>query len=220
MGCGGRVLERIPEQRPPGIGFFYGVRPAWRHLWRPAVDVYADNSYFDASRERRFRVTVGRVQHDGRGDSDGQRFRGLGLEVAPWRRTGRDVLVCLQSDEFMATVADAPGWRTKALRRIAEVTDRPIVLRAKGDPTPLAAALRDAWIVVTWSSAAAVQALLAGVPVCVSAQSCAARFSTPVTELETPRLLDGREVWAAVLADNEWSLDEMRDGTCWRALNA
>lgn len=224
-GCSGKVSSRIPEILEPGAAAFYGVRPDWLHLWWQAkVErrdwYYIDNAYFDGARERMFRVERKRLQHDGSGHSDGKRLSKLGLHVKPWRTDGTKVLVCAQSPEFMATVAQAPTWLEDTLTRLRELTDRPIAVRHKGDQVPFHWALSDAWIVVTWSSAAAVQALIAGVPVVCAPECAAAPFATAIENIERPKRLFGREAWAAVLADHQYTLDEMRSGQAWRALSA
>ena len=72
---------------------------------------------------------------------------------------------------------------------------------------------------MTCASNAAVEALLSGVPVFCTGPCAAYRMGKPdVTEIETPALPDDRERWARVLAANQWTLDEMADGTCWREL--
>jgi hypothetical protein len=65
-----------------------------------------------------------------------------------------------------------------------------------------------------------VDALLAGVPVFCTAP-CAAQTMghTDPALIETPLYPDDRERWARVLAANQWTLDEMRDGACWHDLN-
>jgi hypothetical protein len=85
----------------------------------------------------------------------------------------------------------------------------------------LAHALRDCWALVTWSSAAANEALLAGVPV-FTAGTCAASSMgmADLTRIETPVYPDGRSGWAAALAGRQWTLDEMRLGMAWHALYA
>lgn len=50
-----------------GAAAFYGVRPAWRHLWEQArregrTWYYLDNAWFDVARERYFRVGINAVQ--------------------------------------------------------------------------------------------------------------------------------------------------------------
>lgn len=223
-GCGGVVVPEVPSRLHEGAAVFYGVRPKWLHLWRQARAegrdyYYIDNSYLDAGRERYFRVAKNALQHDGSGTSDGARLKHLGIQVGPWRRDGRHLLVCLQSDEFMFTVAGQPTWAADIVQKLHLMTGRPMVIRRKGDVTPLQEAMQNCWAVVTWSSAAAVEAVIAGVAVHCAPECAAAPFSTPLEEIETPRRPDGREAWASVLADQQWTLEEMRDGLCWRALN-
>lgn len=206
-GCGARIAYTTARTLEPGAAVFYGVRAAWAHLWRQAKDegrdwFYVDNAWFDASRERAFRVAKNRIQHDGRGESDGKRFAALGLTVKPWRGGGDYALVCAQSDEFMATVAGDPTW----LKRTTAELRMPFVVRHKGTKRPFAEDLARARCVVTWSSAAAVGAILEGVPVVCSEHSAA----HGVTD---------RLKWARALADNEWSLDELARGDAWTALN-
>lgn len=219
-GFGGRVVQHTPQALYSGPAMFYGVRPAWLHLWQQAKDEgrewwYADNSYFDAGRERYFRLTRGALQHDGRGESDGQRLAALGVTVQPWRAGGYHIVACVQSDEFLRVVAGvdggAAGWLCAVRNTLARVTKRQLVVRQKRDSRPLADDLAGAWALVTYCSAAANEALIAGIPVHV-ATGAALEFSTPLNEIESPRRPEGRERWASVLADNQWTLDEIRRG--------
>jgi hypothetical protein len=205
---------------------FYGVNETNADVWRAvrSRDFYfCDNSYFDAGRERFFRVTRNAIQHHGFGRSDGKRLRELGVEIKPWR-TGRHVLVCLQSQLFMRLIAGFPEWQEGISRWVFERTDRPIRVRGW---SPHKAALRetlrrdleDAHCVVTWSSCAAVEAILAGVPVICMGPAAAGRMSSrSLDDIENPPRPEGREEWAAVLADNQWTLQEMREGMAWKAL--
>jgi hypothetical protein len=68
--------------------------------------------------------------------------------------------------------------------------------------------LARAYLTVTHSSAAAVESLLAGVPVSVSSFS-------PCRDVAR----DQRQRLFNVLADNQWTLDEIRAGVTWKALN-
>jgi hypothetical protein len=219
-GCGGKVMQHVPRELEPGPAAFYGVRPAWLHLWLQAKAEgrewwYVDNAYFDAARERCFRVVKNGLQHDGRGESDGKRLARLGVAVKPWRQDGEHVLVCVQSDEFLRVVAGvengAAGWLVSTLRELSTVTTRPALVRVKRDSRPLAEDMEGAWAVVTYSSAAANEALLAGIPVSVGA-GAALDFSTPLRDIDNPRRPDGRERWAAVLADQQWTLSEIAGG--------
>jgi hypothetical protein len=184
---------------------FYGVRPAWKHLWEQCKAegrtwLYIDNSLFDSCRERHFRIARNRLQPTGEGESDGKRFAELGIPIKPMR-DGDKVIVAAQSDEFMECVAEDPGWTervTAAMRR--EYGMNRVILRRKGIGRPLADDLRHAGLLVTYSSAAAVTALLEGVRVVCSPECCATYAG------------DDRRRWASVLANEQFTLEEMRTG--------
>jgi hypothetical protein len=230
--CGGeaRVAEGIPKRLEDGAGFFYGVRPAWSHLWEQAKAerrewIYCDNSYFDVSRESSFRVTREALQADGlqacwTGDG-AARLKALGITVKDWRHNGSHIVVCPQSDEFLRVVAGYEGnWLADATAEIRKHTDRSLRIRKKGEPRPLVADLQGAWALVTHMSCAAVEALCAGVPVFCTGR-CAAQWmgSSDLSMIETPYYPERRQEWAEVLATNQWTLSELADGTAWRALS-
>jgi hypothetical protein len=221
-GCGGRLSSTAAGELMEGDAAFYGVRPAWMHLWQQAVATrrqwyWLDNAWFDKAREQHFRIGRNALQSWSHKASDGKRLAQLGVQVHPWRKDGAHIVVCGQSDEFMRTAAGWPqgaaGWSRKVTRLLANNTDRPLVARIKLESKPLAEDLRDAWLLVTHSSAAAIEALIAGVPVIVTDPNCAASgFSTAFADVEAPARPDGREEWAARLADSQWTLDELRSG--------
>lgn len=224
-GCGGQIAGgRLRD----GPAVFYGVDQSNDSIWRDVLAsghdwYYIDNSYFDAARQQRFRVSRNRLQHSGWGKSNGERFRALGIPIQPWRTTGRHIVVCPQSDAFMKLLAGRSGhWGRQTVEELQRSTGREVRLRPwlrdKGcSSATLAQDLIGAHALVTWSSAAAVTAVLAGIPVIVRASDCAARpmSGTELEALPTP----DRQTWAGVLADNEWTVKELTDGTAWRALN-
>lgn len=227
-GCGGAVARGSP-QLLPGPAFFYGIDSSNEHLWRECrADLgrefyYCDNSFFDKTRQTYFRVAKNRLQHPGTGISDGHRFRALGIEIKPWRASGDTVLVCPQSDHFMRCVVGYPGeWLPGVVAAAAEFSGKPVKVREWGRDKAklarsLAADLESAAALVTWSSAAAVTAVLAGVPICVGADSAAGPMAGPLQDLNNlPR--PERENWAGVLADAQWTIAEMADGTAWKVL--
>lgn len=183
-----------------------------------------DNSYFDKTRGLLFRVTKDAVQHSGLGETDGKRFALLDIPVEPFRlRANAHVLVVEQSESYMRIHGGEPArtqgrptagnetWLTKQTRLHA--AGRKIRFRPwRSDKLKLAEKLAyyliDADLLITHSSAAAVQAYLAGVPVVVSEQSCC--YRTPIED---------RMRLFGVLADNQFLLSEMRSGFAWRALN-
>lgn len=187
----------------------YGVNEsnlaAYRKAKASGLDVYVcDNSAFDCVRGVQFRVTKNRYHHDGRGETDGRRFAALGLKVQPLRTVEGFALMVEQSPSYMKCVANDPDWLGR--HRLSASVLRPW----NRDKRAAAAGLSfdGVRLTITHSSAAAVESLLVGVPVLVSPMSpCYG-----VTTEDRLRLF-------GVLADNQFTLTEMKDGTCWKALN-
>jgi len=183
-----------------------------------------DNSFFDASRGRYFRFARNAIQQSTLAAPDHERLKALGVAVKPWRKDGRHVVVVEQSEHFLKLVG-ADQWLLKVLNTLKGLTDRTIIVRhwsrdKAGAARGLQLDLKNAWALVTHMSAAANEALLAGVPVFTSGACAATPMSSGELEkIETPRYPDGREDWAAGLANSQWTLEEIRNGTAWRRLN-
>lgn len=164
------------------------------------------------------------------------RFDRLGLTIAPWRECGKHILVCGMS----AKAANAAGlrfleWENAIVKEIRKVSDRPIVFRPKPsrkggvayisgteqfpDHWPIQDCLQDAHICVARHSNACADALLAGVPVHCE-EGVASAMSTPIAEIENPRMPDGRQQWANDVAYCQWTLDEINKGECWAHLKS
>jgi hypothetical protein len=223
-GCGGQMASTNVERLESGAAAFYGVRPGWSHLWRQAQIerrevYYIDNAFFDDAREERFRVGRNVVQMYEFPKLDYPSFR---RPILPWREAGEHIVVCPQSNEFMICVERfTEQWTDWVTRRLRMYTTRPLIIRAKRDRRPLAEDLKGAWALVTHTSAAANEAIISGIPAFTTGLCAAASMSNhDLAQIERPRCPNGREQWASSVAAHEWTLDEMRDGTCWRALGA
>lgn len=210
--------------RGPGA-VFYGVdhsniqafnqaRAAGLEYW------YVDNSYFDSTRGTHYRVTKNALQHNGVGASNCKRFRALGLSLAPWRDSGSHVLLCPQSDSFMREIAGvAFDWTEKTVEALHNFTTRELRVREwNRDKAKLSrslpADLEGAHALVTWSSAAAVTAVISGVPVVCTGPSAVQPMSGDLADIESLPHPD-REQWLGVLADAQYTIEEMRDGFPW-----
>lgn len=225
-GCGGSIGTNLRE----GPAVFYGVDDSNVEIWnavRARGDdwFYIDNSYFDSARQQRFRVAKNRLQHTGAGESDGKRFAELGIEIAPWRESGEHIVVCPQSGPFMKTIAGYAGvWESTAVAFLKARTHREVRVRSWSPNKSVLAStlgedLRGAHALMTWSSAASVTAILAGVPAIVQSPDCAARvMAGDGSSIERLPMPHNRANWAGVLADQEWSLNEMQQGMAWQSL--
>lgn len=229
-----------PAPLLPGDVFMYGaLRGLLPTLKRARLEgrtwFYADNGYFlpGKTEDSYFRITRNALQIDGSGDAPAARWKRLGLKIKPWRKRGDHIVICPPARVFGETFGfDADEWLQHTLRALARHTARELRVRPKITSTdikrdaiykarPLEADLDGAWALVTHSSNSAVEALMAGIPVfCTVSCASSAMGLSNLDLIESPRTDGDRERWARVLASNQWTLGEMRDGTAWRMLCA
>jgi len=197
---------------------------------------YIDNSYFDKHRGIYFRVTKNALQVDPRGKtSTGERFAELGIDIKPWRPNPDGyILVCPQSDDFMkSTLGRGPSydWTRETLAQL-EVLQRqagtsiPVKVRPwnrdkKAAAVTLESLLPDVRLLISHSSSASITAMIEGVPSLSIGETAAAYHLTgPLTveSLRSPPMPEGRLQFFQVLADNQATLEEFRNGKVWRWL--
>jgi hypothetical protein len=154
-------------------------------------------------------------------------------ELAPWRgaRSGYALILGQVPDDWAVRVAlkwpYADWLRETTLdldRRGYEVRFRQHPYEAQKDrtltkqPPPLLEELAGARIAVTLNSTSAVEAVCAGVPTVVHDRGCMAwPVSAEYGSLAEP---SNRRAWVNRLARLQWSMDELGDGTAWRAIRA
>lgn len=152
------------------------------------------------------------------------RWRTLGLQVQPWRVDGDHVLVCGQRGIGSPEMRSPPGWHEDVARRLKKWTDRPIIVRPhpgknKASAPPLEDQLQNCWCVVVWSSAVAVQALVAGIPVIVEAPHhiLDGAVLRGISRVERPTFTN-REDALERMAWAQWTMDEILAGAPFRHL--
>jgi hypothetical protein len=222
-GCGGKAIQtNLLRDHPfasfPDPSFWFLFEEARR---KGLTFYYGDHAYF--GRRKFYRATKNAMQHSCVGASDGQRFDALQLKIKPWR-TGSKILLCPQSETFHKLHGHTQqGWIKDCVAKLKQHTDRPIEIRTKiqGAETEslFRAALVDVHAVVVFTSVAGVQAALEGVP-CFATHDCAAaKFgSMDLSLIESPVLPDNRWEMACVLADNQWTLQQIERGEAWAKL--
>lgn len=231
IGAGGGSV--LPDSAPTLLSdhaFIFGSSSAnfgridWFKGLGPDVPWYYGDGAYGFGRGEFFRITRGALQVDGvSGRGDSARWRRFGLDVKPWRRDGAQIVVATQSDAWHQWTSgmSAAAWGAHVAARIRAHTDRRIVVCALKGEYPFAEALRSAWAVVVHSSSAAIAAQIEGVPTfCL--EECAASIVSryDLQFIESPSYPDDREPWLHRLAAAQWTLDEIRDGIAWRALQA
>jgi hypothetical protein len=182
---------------------------------------YIDHAYFDRGHGKSYRITRNRYEAGPTRKCPEDRAAELGIDLEPWRKSGREIIVCPPTDYFIQAHGCA-DWLDTTLETLRSVTDRPITIREKPQPgtaaVPLKAALKTAHALVTHSSNVAIEAACLGTPVFVNPASAAAPVGqTDLSKMEEPVYPD-REPWLAHLAYNQFSIDEIRDGKAWQLL--
>ncbi len=225
-GCGGTISADLNYLLPGPVAMF-GSPPVWPLLRKAQAEgrdfYFADHAYF--GRGRFYRITKNAYQHDGIGTSSTpERFeRSACRIVQPWRKAGAHVLVCPQSPVYFSLHGlDHDEWLREVVSTLRQHTDREIRVRWKASRTPIGPDLEAAWAVVVFSSAAALDALIAGVPVFTLASFAASRRMglSDLSQIESPIYPDGRREFLHVLADNQWTLPEIMRGSAWRHLRS
>ncbi len=218
--CTPPVWPLLAQAQAEGRDWYYGDHGLFRRFqyYRVARNAYQPNGVSPVV------LTRGRYPTE---PARPDRFLALRITLAPaWQSSGTAIVICPNSLIYMARYGlDAHAWVTDLVRQIGEVSDRPIVVRWKAyaDRRPLYLDLHDAWIVVVFSSASAIEALAAGVPVCTLAPwaSTASMGITSIHNVEHPHYpsLAERDQFLFNLAAQQYTLSEIADGLAWRTLH-
>jgi hypothetical protein len=222
-GCGGTVIDDVATPWQGGAWCGFGSPATWHSLTEArlngAVWYYGDHGYF--SRGNYYRITKDAFQYNGPMRPDFERLWRTSARPQPWKTDGAAVLVC-PPDEAIATLMgfDQNAWFADVAMRLRNNTDRPVIVRDRRADRPLREDLKNAWALVTWTSNAAVDALVAGVPVFCTGDCAASPMGRqdPIN-IEYPAYPDNRDEWAATLAANQWTFNEMSSGKAWSELN-
>jgi hypothetical protein len=183
--------------------------------------LYIDHAYFSRGHYRNYRITHYRHEAGQVRVCPPDRLAAHTVDLRPWKRNGRHILVCPPTDHFVKAHR-CEGWLDRTLTELRQATDRPVIIRVKPqkgmDMPSLSEALTDAHALVTHSSNVAVEAAAMGIPVVVSTTSAAAPVGrTSVADIERPIYPD-RSAWLAHLAYSQFSMDELKSGEAWRLL--
>ena len=208
-----------------------GVMQAFRRA-QQGTWWYVDNAYTDPQRQLYFRVAKNALQVDPAGKtSTGERFTKLGITVKDWRhKPDGKILVIPQSDDFMKSTLGRKGdWLRETVDKLnawgygPRIRVRPWQRNKANAYVELHKDLDDAALVVTWSSASAITSLYEGIPA-ISESGAAHALTGPLTQERVaqplmPSLVE-RTRFLQILADNQFTLEEFKNGVAWRWLES
>ncbi|MGH8601317.1 MAG: hypothetical protein ACREXR_00595 [Gammaproteobacteria bacterium] len=153
-------------------------------------------------------------------DVPDNRFKVLGITVKPWQ-LGGDKIVVVPISKSVATFigTTVESWLQRTLTALKRYTNRKIIVQPKNPPgvfypeSPFIEIIRDAHAVVVAESNVAVDAIVEGIPVFCSPQCAAAPVGlTNLSQIESPVYSD-RTNWLNALAYQQFTLEEIRNGT-------
>jgi len=149
-------------------------------------------------------------------------FKELGIKILPWNHNRNGpIVLCLSSHHLYAYYGiTAQQWIASTIAKIRKNTDRAITIRDKDlDPlNPIKSEISNAWCVVTHVSAAALDALLMGIPVITTGDCAASPLSATFQEIDSPSMAEGRAALFASLSWGQFTPAEMQSGLAWEVL--
>lgn len=186
--------------------------------------IVAENGYIGADEFGNQLYAIALRHHLGAGEwNEGpeDRWAKLGIDLKPWRKDGREIIVLPQRGIGAKSIAMPTGWAEDVVRRLKKITDRPVRVRvhpgmSRTDPW---VDLQNAWAAVTWASGAGIKSIVHGVPVFCEMPSWIGRPAAVfgVSNIERPFLGD-RLPMLRRLAHAQWALAEIETGEPFRRL--
>lgn len=193
---------------------------------------YIDSGYFGNVKTKTYhRITRNALQYQGelRPDCPDDRWKRINAQILP-HRPGSRILLCPPSAKAMAFWnLDLEDWIKKTVEEIKQHTDREIIIRTKpsrrdrtsGQDSLELALTKDIHCLVTFNSIAAVEALILGKPVFTLGPNAAAPMANRrLDNIDSPWMpsVDEIRLLCVNLAYQQFSNNELRDGTAWRML--
>ena len=236
-----RDLKELPREQLTMYGILAGSGEVYKWCMKENKNFYfMDHGYFTNAHDRPhwLRVTKNKhcqnILHHRAADRYEKSFK---QERPPWK-TGKKILV-LPPTNAIANFFNVEDWLDQTIKTLKQNTDRVIDVREKPyNPTietdHVGATVKvdrptvhkgninwhDYHATVTYNSNTMVASLINGVPVfCDPQNSAAAPISeTDFSKIETPKYGDRIALFSS-LAYNNWTLEEMANGTAWSMLN-
>jgi hypothetical protein len=183
-----------------------------------AAVIIAENGYLPRT-EKQFALALD--AHNGAGVWPRLESTRFEVEMQPWRRDGRHLLVLLQRGIGQQGIAMPTQWPADIAKRLGTLSDRPIVMRRHPGRNDLALepSLRDCWAVVIWASGGGCKSIVAGVPVFHAFPKwIGASAARPLgADIEEPFVADRGEFMRSI-SWAQWGVSEIESGEAFEAV--
>lgn len=147
--------------------------------------------------------------------------------LKPWNKNGKNILLCPPSKKISDLYKfNLEDWINRITKKIRKFSDREIIIRRK----PLSRKVRthydtiqsaldqDIFILVTFNSISAVDAIIHGIPTLTLGKNAASNLSIQnIEDIENP-IYPERKKWLHNLSYHQFHLDEIKNGIAWNYL--
>ena len=183
---------------------------------------------------------INRDAYFGDTGNDDSRARLLGLNLKPWNKEGKHILLCGQHDKSLQwrNMPPMSNWFLNTYDEIRKHTDRPIIFRPhprcrlehierglryveRQEPNHIANTYDDfdmgfdnVWATISYSSNPGIHSCINGIPAFVSPSSLAYNVANDIDflhNIEQP-LTPDRTQWLNDYAHTEWTVEEISQG--------
>ena len=157
------------------------------------------------------------------------RKKNINVDFPDWfdsKQNRKKILVCPSSQTVTKVIngVSQERWVNDIITEIKKHTDKNVVFRNKPRPrnqwwnTDIRDELKDCHTLVTNMSLCSIDAVLCGVPIYTDRLNIASLLSgTDFSNIDNPHRVDKLKVnqWINYLCQNQFNLEEMKDGTCF-----
>lgn len=237
-----RDLKKLPNEDVVMYGILAGSGEVYKWCQKENRNFYfMDHGYFSNAHDSPHWLRISKNKHcqnilqQRPSDRYDKNFK---QTIKPWKKDGKKILV-LPPTNAIQNFFGVENWLNDTLKILKQNTDRQIDVREKpynptitvdhvgatvkvDKPTNHQGAINwhDYFACVTYNSNTTMASLHNGVPVFCDSLNCAAApiSETNFARIETPKYEDRMALFSS-LAYNNFSLEELSNGTAWKILN-
>ena len=237
-----RDLKHLPAEDITMYGILAGSGEVYKWCEKEKKNFYfIDHGYFTNAHDSPhwLRITKNKHCQNILQQRPNDRYeKNFKQEIKQWNKNGKKILV-LPPTNAIANFFNVKDWLYSTLKILKQNTDRQIDVREKpynptitidhvgatvkvDKPTKQQGSInwKDYFACVTYNSNTTMASLHNGVPVFCDKINCAAApiSETNFANIETPKYEDRMALFSS-LAYNNFTINEMRDGTAWKIIN-
>lgn len=210
-----------------GYGILRGTGDIFKHNRIHDIDYYeVDRGYINPNHfDGYYRISKNALQAKYNSlEFPSDRLGKLKIDRQEWFNPKGQIIICPPTEYIENYYGHKNGWWLSEIEAALKDIKKSIIIRNKLNQSPLEQQLKDAYCVITFNSNVAVDAAIKGIPVITGAYSIVGKWCKnsiqdvidakiePRNSLEVDKLL-------RFISYNQFTLEEIRNGTAWRLLH-